>query len=169
MNYSDFSTLQYLPAYRALMNYERSKLAIAYDVIIQTTLPEDNEVKNISKPTYIIVKSKNTWTVFYYESGKKMNEIDIDLIPGLRLALNNLSEITSLTKFDRESIKRRITVYHQHYGSYLGKRNGITITKSINAYVLNFFNHFLKNKPSIVFEKCKKIGNNTVIKCGAHD
>jgi hypothetical protein len=169
MNYSDYSTLQYMPAGQAATAYERSKLAVGEDVIIQTTPPKDNEFKHINKPTYVIVKSKNSWMVLYYEPGKKMNEIDVELIPRLQSALNNLPPIIQLTKFDRVSIKNIINAYHQQYGNFLGKGNGFKIIKAIDAYILNFFNHFLKNNTSTAFEKCMKISKNTVIKCGAND
>ena len=169
MNFSDWSTLQYLPAYQALIAYERSRLAVGEDVIIQTTLPKENELKNRNKPTYVLVASKNSWRVFYYEPGKKMNEIDIEMIPGRLLsALNKLPPITQLTESDRISIKNLIHAYHQLYGALLGKGNGFKITKVIDAYVLNFFNNFLKNKPSISLEKCMKISENTVIECGGN-
>lgn len=169
MNFSDYSTLQYMPASQAFNAYQRSKLAIEKDVIIQTTLPKDNEFKNINKPTYVIVNSKNTWIVFYYEPGNKMNRIDVELISGLRAALNNLPPIKQLTKFNRDSIENIINAYHQQYGNFLGKGNGFKITKAIDAYLLNFFNHLLKKKTSVPFEKCMKISKNTVVKCGAND
>ena len=169
MNFSDFSTLQYLPAYQAFMAYGRSKLAVKKDLIIQTTLPKNTDFKNINKPTYLIVKSKNIWTVFYYEPGKEMNKIDVEMIPRLQPALNNLPKLKQLTKFDRLFIKNIVNDYHQQYGSQLGKGNGLKITKAIDSYLLNFFNHFLKNKTSTPFEKCIKISKNTVIECGAND
>ncbi|KTD78563.1 Predicted dienelactone hydrolase [Legionella steigerwaltii] len=54
---------------------------------------------------------------------------------------------------------------HQNFGNYLGKGNGVQITKAINRYLIDFFNVFLKDKKNS-FSDCSSLTNNTYIKCG---
>lgn len=166
LNYTDFSTLQYLPAYLASMTYEQSKLAAGEDVIIQMNLPKENRMNKINRPCYVIVKPHNTWRMFYYEPGKKYNEIDIQMVSGLHAALNNLPLIKQIASSDIAKIKNIVDAYHQQYGNYLGKGNGIEITKAINEYVFKFFNYFLKDIKDESFKNCMKISDNTYIECG---
>lgn len=166
LNYTDFSTLQYLPAYQASMTFEQSKLAAGEDVIIQKNLPKENQMNKINRPCYVIVKPQNTWRMFYYEPGKKNNEIDIQMVSGLHAALNDLPLIKQITLSDTSKIRNIVDAYHQQYGNYLGKGNGIEITKAIDAYVIDFFSRFLKNTSSISLEKCQRITKNTCIVCG---
>lgn len=53
----------------------------------------------------------------------------------------------------------------QDFGNYLGNGNGLQIAKSINLYLLDFFNVFLKHKKNS-FRDCSSLTNNTYIKCG---
>lgn len=165
MNFSDFSTLQYLPVYQASMANDHSKLTAGKDVVIQIKMPEESQFNTLSKPCYVIVKHQNTWKVFYYEPGKKKNEVEIKMISGLQAALNNLP-MKQLTSFDTAPIKNIIHAYHQQYGSYIGKGNGFKITKAIDTYLSNFFSHFLKNTTNIRLEKCIKLSDDTFIECG---
>lgn len=166
LNYTDFSTLQYLPAYQASMTFEQSKLSAGEDVIIQTDLPNENRMKKITRPCYGMVKPQNTWRVFYYEPGKKGNEIDIQMVSGLHAELNNLPLTTQIASSDIAKIKHIVDAYHQQYGNYLGKGNGIQITKAINVYMLTFCNHFLKDIKAESFDNCTKLSDDTYIECG---
>lgn len=123
-------------------------------------------MNKINRPCYVIVKPQNTWRMFYYEPGKKKNEIDIQMVSGLHAALNDLPLIKQITSSNTLKIRNTVDAYHQQYGNYLGKGNGIEITKAIDAYMIDFFNHFLKNTGSISFEKCQRITKNTFILCG---
>lgn len=152
-------------AYQLSAAHEQSKLAIGEDVIIQSALPTENQMNKINIPTYVIVKPRNIWRAFYYEPGKKKNEIDIQMISGLQTALNSLSSIKQITPSDKAKIKNIVDAYHQQYGNYLGKGNGIEITKAIDLYMVNFFNHFLKAASSEALQKCIKMSDNTFIEC----
>ena len=158
-----------MPASQAFMVLEHSKLALGEDVLIQATPPGENGFKNIKKPTYLIVTSQNRWKVFYYEPKAQMREIDLNKINGLQSALDKLPSVEPLTQFDKDKINNLVHIFHQQYGNFLGKGNGYKITEAINAYVLNFFDHFLKNKASVALEKCVNKIADTVIECGGRD
>lgn len=47
----------------------------------------------------------------------------------------------------------------------LGTADGWHIAKVINEYVLSFFDHYLKKKPSTIFEGCNAVGSDTLLQC----
>lgn len=164
MNFTVFSTLQYLPAYQASLAYDHSRLAIGEDVIIQNRVDKIDKLNNHNRPLYLIVKNKNAWEVFYYESGKKTTKISLETIPDLQAALDNLP-LTQLKKSQLISIKKIIHAYHQGFGNYLGNGDGLQIIKALNLYVVDFFNAYLKNEKN-PFEDCTSLTSNTYIECG---
>jgi hypothetical protein len=50
--------------------------------------------------------------------------------------------------------------------SMFGTGNGWEITNSINVYLLQFFDTYLKGKENLTFKKCQPLASNTFIKCG---
>jgi len=164
MDFTDLSTLQYLPAYQAAMEYNHSRLAKGEDVVIKTSLEQDNQVSDVKRPLYLIEKKENSWSLIYYEPGKKATKIDLEMIPGLQMALDHLP-LTQLTESKLIPIKKMIHAYHQGFGNNIGKGNGYKITKALNLYAVDFFNVFLKNEKNI-FEGCTSLTSNTYIECG---
>jgi hypothetical protein len=164
MNFTIFSTLQYMPAYQASLAYDHSKLARGEDVIIKTHVEKIDKFSNDSRPLYLIVKNKNVWKVFYYDRGKKVTEINLENIPDLQAALDNLSLI-KLKKPGLVSIKKIIHAYHQGFGNFLGNGNGLQINKAINLYLVDFFNTFLKSEKN-PFKGCTALTSNTYMVCG---
>lgn len=162
MNFTDLSTLQYMPAYQASMEYDHSRLAIAEEVIIKM---DEKVLKRtqFDRPTYLLVKNENVWKVFYYEPGKKPVDISLETIPGLQSMLDHLP--TTLTELERVPIKETIHAYHQRFGNFLGKGNGYQITKALNLYLVEFFNAFLKDEKNI-FINCVPLTSNTYLECG---
>jgi hypothetical protein len=164
MNFTDLSTLQYLPAYQAAMKYNHSKLAKGEDVVIKTSSEPDPKLRDAKRPLYLIEKRANSWSLVYYEPGKKATKIDLEIIPGLQMALDQLP-LTPLTESQLTPIKKMIHAYHQGFGNNLGKGNGYQITKALNLYVVNFLNVFLKNEKNI-FRGCIALTSNTYMECG---
>lgn len=164
MNFTDLSTFQYLPAYQILLKKKDAQLTLGEDVIV--TRQEDKTIlmKHSSKPLYLITKNKNSWNIWYYSPGKKRTPIDIELIAGLQKALDSLPS-TELASVDLFPIKKIIHAYHQGFGNFLGRGDGIQITEALNLYVVDFFNAFLKNKPN-PFRSCTPLTQNTLISCG---
>lgn len=163
MNFTDLSTLQYMPAYQAAITHNHSRLAVGEDVIIQTH-NKTSKINKINRPLYLIVKNKNTWKILYYEPGKEYERISLEAIPSLHAALNNLPK-SQLKKNDLIPIKKIIHAYHQGFGNFLGHGNGLQITEALNLYLLDFFNTFLKEKKS-PFKDCVPLTSNTQIECG---
>ncbi len=164
MNFTDLSTLQYLQAYQAAMEYNHSKLAKGEDVLIKTSLEPDNQLSDIKRPLYLIEKKGNAWSLVYYEPGKKATKIDFEMIPGLQTALDQLP-LTPLTESKLIPIKTMIHAYHHGFGNILGTGNGYQITKALNLYVIDFFNAFLKGEKN-PFKSCVPLTSNTYLECG---
>jgi hypothetical protein len=164
MNFTDLSTLQYLPAYQAAMKYNHSRLAKSEDVVIKTSLEPDDKLSDVKRPLYLIEKRANVWNLVYYEPGKKATKIDLEMIPGLQMAVDQLP-LTPLTESKLIPIKKMIHAYHQGFGNNLGTGNGYQINKALNLYVVDFFNVFLKNEKN-PFLGCTALTNNTRMGCG---
>ena len=49
---------------------------------------------------------------------------------------------------------------------FFGVGNGWEITRSINTYLLVFFNTYLKGENNVSFKKCDPLTENTILKCG---
>jgi len=166
MNFTDLSTLQYMPVYQDAMAYDHAKLAIGEDVIVKI----DNEklkLEKVNRPLYLIVKNKKTWSVFYYEPEQKPKRINLENIPGLQVTLDN-SIKDQLTESNLAIIKQMIHAYHQRFGNYLGKGNGWELAETINLYLVDFFNTFLEDKKN-PFVDCDALTQNTLLECDDND
>ncbi|HIF0233127.1 TPA: hypothetical protein ACXYK5_003074 [Legionella pneumophila] len=163
MNFTDFSTLQYLAAYQDFMAYKRSRLSVGEDVLVQKS-GEDLNTRKIRRPLYLIKKNNQIWNVYYHEPGKKRVMIDLENIPALKITLNHNSKAS--IKSQLRGIKQIIHVYHQDYGHFLGTGDGIQITHAINRYLINFFDAFLKHDKQDSFKDCLPLTSNTRIQCG---
>jgi len=82
LNYSDYSTLQYLPAYQASLNYDKKIKGIGEVIEIQLHKPAQNELKIITKPTYVLFINAGGWHILYYAPRKRAVPIDLEMIPG---------------------------------------------------------------------------------------
>lgn len=100
----------------------------------------------------------------YYEPRKKATKIELEMIPGLQTALDQLP-LTPLTETKLIPIKKMIHAYHQGFGNILGTGNGYKINRALNLYVVDFFNVFLKNEKN-PFGNCIELTNNTYMECG---
>jgi hypothetical protein len=164
MNFTDFSTLQYMPAYQASMAYDNAKLAAGEDVIIKFIDTGSDKLTNVSRPVYLIVKNKNDWGISYYEPGKEAVPFNFQNIPGLKSALENLPK-TQPQESELTPVKKMIHAYHQRFGNNLGNGDGFKITESLNLYLLDFYNTFLKNEKN-PFKDCAPLSKNTYLECG---
>lgn len=59
-----------------------------------------------------------------------------------------------------------INYFKQQGKKYFGTGNGWEITRSINTYLLAFFNTYLKGENNVSFKKCDPLTENTILKCG---
>lgn len=59
-----------------------------------------------------------------------------------------------------------LTITGQEKNIPVGKGNGWEITHSINTYLVQFFNTFIKNELNPAFSNCSKLSSDTFIKCG---
>ncbi len=146
------------------MEYNHSRLAIGEDVIVKTRFEQVDILSDINRPRYLIEKKTGSWSVVYYEPRKKATKIDLEMIPGLQMALDHLP-LTNLTESKLIPIKQMIHAYHQGFGNNLGKGNGYQIIKTLNLYVIDFFNAFLKGEKN-PFKSCVPLTSNTYLECG---
>lgn len=164
MNFTDFSTLQYMPAYQASMTYENAKLTIGEDVIIKLTDAGLEKSTIVNRPLYLITKNKSNWEIYFYEPGKGQVSFDFQNIPGLKAALDNLSN-TQFQEAELVTIKNMIHAYHQRFGNNLGNGDGYKITQAFNLYLLGFYSAFLKDDKN-PFKDCAPLTKNTYLECG---
>lgn len=169
MNYTDLSTLQYLAANQAFLAYTKAQQQIGQDIKLQSYEPTMQERNGFKKPTYVLIKTQNGWSLFYYEPTKERKNIGIDMISGLEIALRKLPKKTpeQLTVLEIKPIETKITAYHLGIGGFLGTGNGWEIANSINTYLLHFFNAFLKDHQDVALSKCASLTKNTFISCGS--
>jgi hypothetical protein len=64
-------------------------------------------------------------------------------------------------------INQAFTYVASQGGLAIGTGNGFDITNSVNNYLLQFFNYYLKNQGSNPFTGCSPLTNNTVLICGS--
>ena len=74
--------------------------------------------------------------------------------------------IEKLKDADIEPIKKIVTSLNNEMATVLGIGDGWEITDSINTYLVQFFNTYLKGEKNQAFKKCIPLHKNTYIKCG---
>lgn len=169
MNFTDFSTLQYLPIYKT----QKEQMTVpSFDLKLMPNYPTRNDIAAFTTVTYVLAKQKNTWGFFQYFSRPNIiaprTYIDIDMIDGLSVALSALPNkpIDQLSNSEIEPIKKIVTSFNASASNMLGTGNGWEITDSINTYLVRFFNTYLKEQENSAFNKCSPLHKNTYIKCG---
>ena len=169
MNFTDFSTLQYLPIYKA----QKEQMTVpGFNLKLMPHYPTRNDIAAFTTVTYVLAKQKNTWGFFQYFARPNIiaprTYIDIDMIDGLSVALSALPNkpIDQLTNAEIEPIKKIVTSFNASASNMLGTGNGWEITDSINTYLVHFFNTHLKGKENSAFKKCGPLYKNTYIRCG---
>lgn len=169
MNFTDFSTLQYLPIYKA----QKEQMTVpSFNLKLMPHYPTRNDIATFTTVTYVLAKQKNTWGFYQYFARPNIiaprTYIDIDMIDGLSAALSALPNkpIDQLSNSEIEPIKKIVTSFNASASNMLGTGNGWEITDAINTYLVNFFDAYLKNKENPLFKKCTPLYKDTYIKCG---
>jgi pimeloyl-ACP methyl ester carboxylesterase len=170
-NFTDLSTLQDLPALKTLTAHNQLKFNRGFKLILLSHKPSKVQQETFDKMTYVLIKKDEHWNLFIYEQKKKINEIDVTMVDGLDSALASLPKKTPelFTGSEIKPIKRIMVSLHQILGaSYLGVGNGSKITTSINSYLLEFFDTFLKGKQNSLLERneYQSLSNDSYIKNG---
>lgn len=178
MNFTDLSTLQYLPAFQRSFTHLKQEATEPFDLKFMSHSPRKNEIRNFNKPTYVLVNQNNKWDIEYYKTKTDKTHSErgpyhfvggINGIKGLstRLASLKNNNIDSLSESEIKSIQRILeTFQHNTLSKPLGSGSGWNITTSINIYLLQFFNMFLKDQKNTAFIKCLPLSKNTFIICG---
>lgn len=78
----------------------------------------------------------------------------------------NFSDVSTLQYLAAYKVYGAYLKKQGHELGFVGKGNGWEITHSINTYLVEFFDTFLKNKKNIAFKSCMPLSKNTLIKCG---
>ena len=173
MNFTDFSSLQYLPAYKAFYDHLKTQdMAAGFNLKLIAHNLTKKDIAALHKTTYVLSKQAETWSLFIYDINPYTPAIplyfDINRIDGLPDALAALANhpIGKLTEADIGPIKKIITSLNSSRAAFLGTGNGWEITDSINTYLVQFFNIYLKGEENPAFKKCIPLYKNTHIKCG---
>ena len=171
MNFSDFSTLQYLPAYKAFFDHSKEQqIATGFNLKLVSHEPTKKDIAAFHKTTYVLYKQNNKWQFYCINSQIPAIPIyfDINMVDGLSVALFALPNkpIDQLSNPEIEPIKKIVTSLNSTRATMLGTGNGWEITDSINTYLVQFFNTYLKGEENPAFKKCIPLHKDTYIKCG---
>lgn len=172
LNFSDLSTLQYLPVYQEYKKYlkQHKKIEKKFDFKLMAQEPTAEEQNNFTIPTFVLFKKEGKWNVYIIEDKKIVAKIDIKKINhGLVAALANLPDkpVNKFSDSEIAPVKKLLLSLFSHFSNdFLGTGDGREITSSINTYLLQFFDTYLKNQKSTALEKCTPLTNNTLIICG---
>ncbi len=179
MNFTDWSTLQYLPAYTIFFDHLKAEqMARGFDFKVMSHPPTKKDIQAFDKITYVISKQESTWlfSVYFVDIKNKnlpipISYLDIKRVDGLSEALSTISDkqIEKLRESDIAPIKKIVISLNNKLVSILGTGDGWEITDSINIYLVNFFNMYLKHEKNQSFKKCIPLHKNTYIKCGPED
>lgn len=171
-SFSDLSTLQYHPAMRALSRQDNKRLFEAFSFRLFSHEPTPNDIKTFGNMTMVLVKRDNgQWLLSLYgKAGKHYERAPINISSFHKLIndLNNLppKAVSKLTKAELAHIKNDIKSIYRILLTEIGAGNGRDITSSINTYLLQFFDTYLKQKPSPDLNHCRKLKKNTYMVCG---
>lgn len=178
MNFTDLSTLQYLPAVQSSLSFLKDKTEEKFDIKFMSHSPTMREISNFDEPTYVLINKGNKWDIEYFkiktdEAHPKRGPYQfiggIESFKGLGASLAKLSNknIELLSNAEIEPIKKILIVFqHGSLEKPFGTGNGREITSSINTYLLEFFDMYLKNQKNFHFIKCLKLTDDTILKCG---
>ncbi len=172
-NFSDLSTLQYQPAITESFNYyKKQQLDTEFDFKLMSHYPTKKDTMAFHKTTYVLFKQENNWHLVVYFINPNQTNVpiyfDINRINGLQKALFALPNkpIESLSDSEIEPIKKIVVSLIDIMAGALGTGNGWEITASINTYLVQFFNMYLKGEENPAFNNCIPLITNTYIKCG---
>jgi len=152
LNFTDLSTLQYLPAFQTYMSsltQQNKTNNKKFDLKLLSHDPTQQEQYTLINPTFLLINKNGIWTLHVYENRERKATININKIPGLSIALNNLptSKVESLSNNEIQPVKKILLHLFDHPSSgFLGKGNGWEIASAINMHLLRFFDIHLKNK-----------------------
>jgi hypothetical protein len=175
MNFSDLSTLQYLPIYQTYKIYlkqHKQSVDKKFYIKLLSHEPTIEEKNYLINPTFVLIKKDANWNIFIYEDKIKKGVININKVHGLRAALNNLPNkpVDKLLDSEILSVKEILLPMFDHPpADFLGTGDGWEIASSINIYLLRFFNTYLKFQKDTDLKQCKSLTENTLIKCGFND
>ena len=169
-NFSDLSTLQYLPAFQTLKTYQQQRYEAGFKFFLWSHEPSNQECEHFANTVYVIVKKEGKWHFSIYENRKKTNDIDISMIAGLEEVLTRLPNKApeQLTSTEMQPVGEVINSLHYIlFGkSFIGSGDGHKLTLSINSYLNQFFNTYLRRNANAKLEDCRKLSEDTYIKCG---
>jgi hypothetical protein len=169
MNFSDFSTLQNLPIYQSFSAYLKKDAEEKFSLKLMSHEPTKQECNNFSKyVTFVLSKKDDKWNFYIYQNKKKIQTFDVNIIYGLSQALANLPSKPPemLSDFDIQSVRKILLGLHHSFADFLGDGEGTEITSSVNTYLLQFFNTYLKGDINPILKKCDVLSKDTYIKCG---
>ncbi len=169
-NFSDLSSLQYLPAFQTLSTYQKQRYEEGFNLVLLSHAPSKQECEHFANTSYVLIKKDGEWHFSIYENKEIAKNIDVSMVAGLEEVLQKLPNKPP-EQFSSAEIKPIQEVMDSlHYilfgKSFLGNGNGWNLTRSINTYLTRFFDTFLKKKVDVAFEKCSQLSTDTYLKCG---
>lgn len=166
MNFSDLSTLQYMPAFKKLADYLKQDADEKFDLRMYSHIPNETERESFGKTTYVFIKTDSTWLFYYYQYKNKVREVELFTVKDLLEDLNRLPAKLpeDLSDRDLRSVRKSLIAFKHKSGQWFGYGDGWEITNIVNQYALNFFDYYLKNENNSL--ACPGNIKNSYMKCG---
>lgn len=168
MNFSDYSTLKYLPALNGEQEYLRQHVMDGFSLTMLSHDPTEADTSHFDKAAYVLIKTDNNWNLAWYNGKEKIGQLPASSIKILDLALAALPNKApeELSDTEIELIRNIIMTRHRATAEISGTGDGWELDNSIKNYLVKFFNTFLKHEEDSAFKNCKVLSKNTYIKCG---
>ena len=169
MNFSDLSTLQYLPAVEGMTKYSREHVMDGFSLTLMSHDPTDADTRNFGKAAYVLIKKDNEWSLAWYNGKEKIGDsIKVNSIKDLEIALSNLPNKApeELSDSEIDQVRQIIIARHRKTAEITGTGDGWDINDSIRTYLVKFFDNFIKYKEDPAFKDCTKLHKDTYIHCG---
>jgi hypothetical protein len=169
MNFSDFSTLQNLPVYQSFSAYVKKDAEEKFSFILMSHEPTKQDRNNFSPyVTFVLIKKDNQWNLHIYQNKEKIQTFDVKIIYGLKQAIDTLPNKPpeKLSDLDIQPVRKILLELNHSFADFLGDGNGMEITYSVNTYLLQFFNTYLKGEGNSALRNCVASSKNTYLKCG---
>lgn len=167
-NYTDYSTLQSMPALKKFYQFDHQQRQVAWNLQVMEHAPRVTQQEKWLKPTYLLIKQASGWQLSYYQHGRKQTDIPLDNVAGLASLLAPLSAqpLAALTPQQRIALIKCISEYRSGVGTLFGSGDPWIIMQDINSYLLAFFDMQLKHIPSKALKHCQRLSPTTVLYCG---
>ena len=171
IDFTDLSTLRYTSAFQCFDKELGKMLLGGFDLKLMSHKPTQEEQRKYNRPTYVLIKMNEIWTLTAYVKHQP-SPLDIQIVDNLSESLKALPAKLpeKINANEMEPVLSAIKAFHEKGVAsnlkYIGSGNGKVIMISINRYLIQFFDTYLKENTSQPLQNCVPLTKNTSMKCG---